>query len=65
MKWSEVSQITGKKIIADCGYGVGGGASDNCGPWFTSSINDRINDGVVSLSMANPSSALTNKPKLC
>jgi hypothetical protein len=64
LKWADVSRITGKKIIADCGYGVGGGASDNCGPWFTNTINDRIKDGVIALSMANPKGALTNKPKL-
>jgi hypothetical protein len=27
LRWDFVSQVTGKRIIADCGYGVAGGAS--------------------------------------
>jgi hypothetical protein len=66
LKWSEFKSITGKPIIADCGYGVGGGASDNCSPWFGSSINDRIRDGVISLSVANPTNSnVPSKPSLC
>lgn len=53
LSWSFVSSATGKKIIADCGYGVAGGSSDNCGVWADSNNqNARINDGVVALSVA-------------
>jgi len=66
LKWSEFKSITGKPIIADCGYGIGGGASDNCSPWFTSILNNRINDGIIALSIANPTSSnVFSRPSLC
>ncbi|CAF0987371.1 unnamed protein product [Brachionus calyciflorus] len=52
LKWLDFSRITGKKIIADCGYGVGGGTSSNCQEW---NKHNRVNDGVVALSAAQGS----------
>jgi len=63
LKWREVSQITGKKIIAVCGYGVAGGASSNCDKWNVG-LNDRIKDGVVALTQATRGLKTLNKPKL-
>ncbi len=50
MAWAKVRQITGKPIIADCGYGVAGAAAGNCGVWNDSNRQNRIKDGVVALS---------------
>ena len=62
MKWSDLSRITGKKIIADCGYGVGGGTSSNCQEWNRRNKQNRISDGVVALSAAQ--GAKYNPPDL-
>jgi len=48
--WSFVHQVTGKKIIADCGYGIGGAPSPNCGVWNSAAKAARIIDGVIALS---------------
>jgi hypothetical protein len=50
LNWATVSKITGKRIIADCGYGVAGGASSNCNVWNLNNKNARVRDGVVALS---------------
>ena len=65
LKWREVSQITGKRIIADCGYGVAGGASSNCNNWaIGNSLVDRMNDGVIALSQANRGLNTLSRPTL-
>ena len=50
LNWATVSKITGKRIIADCGYGVGGAPDPNCAVWNSNNKNARIKDGVVALS---------------
>jgi len=62
LTWSAFSRITGKRIIADCGYGIGGGASNNCGAWTLANKQARANDGVVALSAAQGASQ--TKPDL-
>jgi len=56
LKWSDFSRITGKRIIADCGYGVGGGLSNNCGVWNLDNKKARMADGVVALTSAQGAS---------
>jgi len=48
--WAKAFQITGKKIIADCGYGVAGIAMTNCGLWNETNRQARVKDGVIALS---------------
>lgn len=50
LSWSVVNKITERKIIADCGYGVGGADSDNCWPWHSEgNVRDRTYEGVVAV----------------
>lgn len=61
MTWSHIHSLTGKPIIADDGYGTGGGlTSPNSGWSNTSNIQSRLNDGVVGLSEAYPTSSWTS-----
>ena len=57
MTWAGVSQVTGKPILADTGYGVNGASAGPDAAWDTpANINARIADGVISISQYNPSS---------
>jgi len=57
MTWAGVSQVTGKPIMADTGYGVNGSSAGPDMAWDTpANINARIADGVISISQYNPSS---------
>jgi len=57
MTWAGVSQVTGKPILADTGYGVNGGSAGADPAWDTpANINARMADGVVSISQYNPAS---------
>jgi len=57
MTWAGVSQVTGKPIMADTGYGVNGSSAGPDMAWDTpANINARMADGVVSISQYNPSS---------
>jgi len=57
MTWAGVSQVTGKPIMADTGYGVNGASAGPDAAWdMPANINARIADGVVSISQYNPSS---------
>ncbi|CAF0944901.1 unnamed protein product [Brachionus calyciflorus] len=56
LKWSDFSRITGKRIIADCGYGIGGGLSNNCGVWNLDNKKARIANGVIALTAAQGAS---------
>jgi hypothetical protein len=57
MTWAGVSQVTGKPILADTGYGVNGGSAGPDTVWdMPANINARIADGVVSISQYNPAS---------
>ena len=57
MTWAGVSQVTGKPILADTGYGVNGSSSGHDSAWDNANnINARINDGVIGISQYNPNS---------
>jgi hypothetical protein len=57
MTWAGVSQVTGKPIMADTGYGVNGSSAGPDHAWDTpANINTRIDDGVLSISQYNPAS---------
>lgn len=66
LTWAFMSQLTGKKIIADCGYGVGGSGQNNCYLWNDQNIlNSRIQDGVIAVSQASSVYTPTYKPTVC
>jgi hypothetical protein len=76
MTWAGVSQVTGKPILADTGYGANGGSAGPDTAWDDpTNINARIADGVVSISQYNPSTtwgttisnvrSQLNAPKVC
>jgi len=76
MTWAGVSQVTGKPILADTGYGINGSSAGPDPAWDNvANINARIADGVISISQYNPSStwgttisgnrASINMPKFC
>ena len=56
LTWAQASSyMDGKKIIADDGYGVGGGAENNYGEWLVeSNLKARIADGVIGLTVKKP-----------
>jgi hypothetical protein len=57
MTWSGVNQVTGKPILADTGYGVGGSPAGPDPVWdVPANINARIADGVVGITQYNPAS---------
>jgi len=57
MTWAGVSQVTGKPILADTGYGASGSASPGEDANWNDpvNINARIADGVISISQYSPS----------
>ena len=58
MTWAGVSQVTGKPILADTGYGVNGSSAGHDANWdVVANINARIADGVVALTQYNPNSS--------
>jgi hypothetical protein len=55
MTWRGVSEVTGKPILADTGYGVNGSSAGPDAAWDTpANIAARMDDGVVSVSQYNP-----------
>jgi hypothetical protein len=51
MTWAGVNQVTGKPILADTGYGVGGSPAGPDPAWDSvTNINARIANGVLSIS---------------
>lgn len=55
MTWAGVHAATGKPILADTGYGVNGMSEGHDPAWDDlSNLNDRIADGVVSITQYNP-----------
>jgi len=61
MTWAHIHTLTGKPILADDGYGTGGGlTSPNSGWSNASNITARMNDGVVGLMEAYPTSSWTS-----
>lgn len=61
MTWAGVSNVTGKPILADTGYGAAGVSAGHDSNWdVPANINARMNDGVVSISQYNPKSDWEN-----
>jgi hypothetical protein len=57
MTWAGLSQVTGKPILADTGYGANGSAAGEDALWNdAANVNARIADGVLSISQYNPKS---------
>jgi len=55
MTWAGVSAASGKPVLADTGYGVNGSSEGHDSNWDNPShINQRIADGVISISQYNP-----------
>jgi hypothetical protein len=55
MTWAGVSQVTGKAVLADTGYGANGVSAGHDANWDTlANLNARIDDGVISISQYNP-----------
>jgi hypothetical protein len=76
MTWAGVSQVTGKPILADTGYGVNGSSAGPDPNWdVAANINARMADGVVAITQYNPSATWAttiatvrsqlNPPKTC
>ncbi|MGC4087399.1 MAG: hypothetical protein QM756_05825 [Polyangiaceae bacterium] len=76
MTWAGLSQVTGKPILADTGYGANGSSAGHDSAWDSASnINSRMADGVVSIAQYNPNSGWAstitsvrsqlNTPKFC
>lgn len=64
MTWAQASGFLGKKIIADDGYGVGGGAEENYSDWQNvNNLKSRISDGVIGLTIKSPSASFMNWTK--
>ncbi len=54
--WANVHSWLGKKIIADDGYGIGGGPTNDYQDWMNvSNLNSRIQDGVIAITIKEPS----------
>jgi len=51
--WAQASSaMGGKKIIADCGYGIGGVNEDDYEDWMnTTNVRNRMNEGVIGLTI--------------
>ncbi|NLW33361.1 MAG: carbohydrate-binding protein [Fibrobacter sp.] len=57
MTYSGVSNLTGKPIFADCGYGAGGGGTGHNSAWDdANNIKARIKDGVIGILQDSPNS---------
>ncbi|MFP4163866.1 MAG: InlB B-repeat-containing protein [Chitinispirillaceae bacterium] len=53
--WKSIWDITGNGIIADDGYGVGGGSIGHDDTWDDpNNLNARIADGVIAITQADP-----------
>jgi hypothetical protein len=64
MTWAGVSQVTGKGILADTGYGAAGVSAGHDANWDNvTDLNARLADGVVSISQYNPKSDWANTIK--
>ena len=54
LRWSFLSTLTGKRIIADTGYGVAGAGTGHIDAYDdVTNLRNRINDGVIAVSQAN------------
>jgi len=71
MTWAQAHTYTGKPILADCGYGVGGGKDGHHSEWDSeTNIEARMNNGVISINQFDARSDWANsvlnslRPKL-
>lgn len=56
--WQEVSSISGKPVIADDGYGVGGGSTGHDETWDdANNLKARISDGVCAITQKSPNNS--------
>jgi hypothetical protein len=54
LRWSFLSALTGKRIIADTGYGVAGAGTGHIDAYDdVNNLKARITDGVIAVSQAN------------
>lgn len=64
MTWAGVSQVTGKGVLADTGYGANGVSAGHDPHWDdANNVNQRIADGVLSISQYNPNPDWVDKIK--
>lgn len=55
LTWKKVHDATGKCIIADAGYGVGGGGTGHDAGWDdVKNVNSRISEGVLAIIQFSP-----------
>ena len=55
MTWAGASQVTGKGVLADTGYGAAGVSAGHDANWDNvNDLNARLADGVISISQYNP-----------
>jgi hypothetical protein len=55
LTWQRVHDVTGKCIIADCGYGTGGGGTGHDANWDNvTNLNDRMAEGVIAIIQFSP-----------
>ncbi len=55
LTWKKVNDITHKCIIADCGYGAGGGGTGHDANWDNvTNLNNRIAEGVIAIIQFSP-----------
>eukprot|EP00327_Prymnesium_parvum_P038316 CAMPEP_0195633198 /NCGR_PEP_ID=MMETSP0815-20121206/22007_1 /TAXON_ID=97485 /ORGANISM="Prymnesium parvum, Strain Texoma1" /LENGTH=411 /DNA_ID=CAMNT_0040774823 /DNA_START=31 /DNA_END=1267 /DNA_ORIENTATION=- len=60
--WSELYKVSGRGIIADTGYGVGGKLTTNDDGWSdVANLRARVSDGLVAVSYANVGATWSNK----
>lgn len=53
--WAGISQLSGKPIIADDGYGTGGGSTGHDNTWDdVNNLKARIADGVIAITQKSP-----------
>ncbi|MBK9577151.1 MAG: hypothetical protein IPO40_08760 [Fibrobacteres bacterium] len=53
--WGGISSLSGLPVIADDGYGAGGGANGDWTEWMTAAnLNSRITNGVVAILVPKP-----------
>ena len=62
LTWAKASAaMGGKRIIADDGYGVGGGSNDDYKEWLDmGALGSRIQDGVIGLTIQEPDQSYYN-----
>lgn len=61
LTWAHLYSLVKKPMIADDGYGVGGGATSINPNWFnTGNVQARLNDGVIGVMEASPNSSMTS-----